>query len=57
MEIIGIIESPEFLLVMEYVPFDSLLKYLRLEGEKITSDQLLRYAADIAEVKYQFTVL
>nr|ACJ63722.1 Janus kinase [Artemia franciscana] len=48
-EIIGIIESPEFLLVMEYVPFDSLLKYLRLEGEKITNDQLLRYAADIAE--------
>lgn len=39
------------MLVMEYMPMGSLLAYLRIEKYEITNLQLLKFAADVAEVQ------
>lgn len=48
-EIKGVVEDPEMLLVMEYVPFGSLLVYLRTYKNRLAEQELLKFAADVAE--------
>lgn len=38
------------MLVMEYVPMGCLLTYLRTEKERVTDQQLIKFATDVAEV-------
>jgi len=45
----GVVEDPETLLVMEYLPLGSLPVYLRTYKNKMTQDQLFKFAADVAE--------
>uniref|UniRef100_A0A2R5LF78 Tyrosine-protein kinase n=1 Tax=Ornithodoros turicata TaxID=34597 RepID=A0A2R5LF78_9ACAR len=47
-EIKGLVEEPEMMLVMEYVEMGSLLTYLQSFKSKITHPQLLKYSEDIA---------
>lgn len=48
-EIKGVVEDPETLLVMEYVPLGSLLIYIKTQRNRLTEKQLLKFSLDIAE--------
>uniref|UniRef100_T1IKG8 non-specific protein-tyrosine kinase n=1 Tax=Strigamia maritima TaxID=126957 RepID=T1IKG8_STRMM len=48
-EIKGVVEEPEMLLVMEFVPLSSLLVYLRTYKSHLSEKQLIKFAMDIAE--------
>ena len=50
-EIKAIVATSCPMLVMEYMPMGSLLAYLRIEKYEITNLQLLKFAADVAEVQ------
>ncbi|KAK8766363.1 hypothetical protein V5799_006854 [Amblyomma americanum] len=47
-EIKGLVEEPEMMLVMEFLEMGSLLTYLQTYREKITHPQLIKYSEDIA---------
>ncbi|KAI5736172.1 hypothetical protein M8J76_000642 [Diaphorina citri] len=46
---IGVIQEPEFSLVMEYVPHGSLPSYINIHRDRLQLSQLIKYALDIAE--------
>lgn len=48
-EIKGVVEDPKTLLVMEYVPFGSMLVYIKTQKDRLKEKQLLKFALDIAE--------
>ncbi|KAH6939297.1 hypothetical protein HPB50_016923 [Hyalomma asiaticum] len=47
-EIKGLVEEPEVMLVMEFLEMGSLLTYLQTYREKVTHPQLIKYSEDIA---------
>lgn len=47
-EIKGLVEEPEMMLVMEFLEMGSLLTYLQTYREKVTHPQLVKYSEDIA---------
>ncbi|XP_077293855.1 tyrosine-protein kinase hopscotch [Arctopsyche grandis] len=47
-EILGVVEEPEILLIMEFVPHGSLKSYLNIYQSSISKTQLLNYALDVA---------
>ncbi|KAH7966577.1 hypothetical protein HPB49_017871 [Dermacentor silvarum] len=47
-EIKGLVEEPEMMLVMEFLEMGSLLTYLQTYREKVTHPQLIKYSEDIA---------
>ncbi|XP_013776331.1 tyrosine-protein kinase JAK2-like [Limulus polyphemus] len=48
-EIKGVVEEPEMMLVMEFVEKGSLLAYLNMYKDHLTHQQLLKFASDVAE--------
>uniref|UniRef100_A0A8D8V4Y1 Tyrosine-protein kinase hopscotch n=1 Tax=Cacopsylla melanoneura TaxID=428564 RepID=A0A8D8V4Y1_9HEMI len=46
---IGVIQEPEFALVMEYAPYGSLPSYINIHRDRLQPAQLIKYALDIAE--------
>lgn len=58
-EIKAIVTAPSTMLVMEYIPMGSLLAYLRSEKDsgRITDQQLLKFATDVAEVLLLMPIL
>lgn len=46
---IGVIQQPEFSLVMEYVPLGSLPSYINIHRDHLKLSELMKYALDIAE--------
>ncbi|XP_054715541.1 tyrosine-protein kinase JAK2-like [Uloborus diversus] len=48
-EIKGLVEDPEMMLVMEYVELGSLLAYLQYHKDKLSTSRLLQFAIDVAE--------
>ncbi|XP_077554921.1 tyrosine-protein kinase hopscotch [Haemaphysalis longicornis] len=47
-EIKGLVEEPEMMLVMEFLEMGSLLTYLQTYRDKVTHPQLIKYSEDIA---------
>lgn len=47
-EIKGLVEEPEVMLVMEFLEMGSLLTYLQTYRDKVTHPQLIKYSEDIA---------
>ncbi len=48
------VNDPGLLLIMEYLPMGSLLDYFRVSLTKPTLRELMKFALDVAEVKYNF---
>lgn len=48
-EIKGVVEDPKTLLVMEFVPFGSMLVYIKTQKDRLKEKQLLKFALDISE--------
>ena len=46
----GIVDEPELMLVMEYLPPGALSSYLKMYWDKLTTHRLLKFAKDVAKV-------
>lgn len=56
-EILGVLNEPEISLVMEFVQHGSFQSYLKINKEFLTERQLLKYALDIAMVRFKFDLV
>ncbi|XP_037078956.1 tyrosine-protein kinase JAK2-like [Pollicipes pollicipes] len=45
----GIVDEPELMLVMEYLPLGALLSYLKMYADKLSTHRLLKFALDVAK--------
>lgn len=48
-EILGVFEEPNIMLIMEFVPHGSLESYLKIYKDRLQTRQLLNYAFDISQ--------
>lgn len=48
-EILGVFNEPDIMLIMEYVPHGSLETYLKIYKDRLSTKQLLSYSFDIAQ--------
>ena len=46
----GIVDEPELMLVMEYLPPGALSSYLKMYWDKLNTHRLLKFAKDVAKV-------
>lgn len=51
-KIVDVVDSPNFLIIMEYMEHKSLLDYVKLHGSNLTVNVLINFAKNIANVSF-----